>query len=40
MYKNDPKKVDEMLMSGTEKARQVAKETMQEIREAMSMNYF
>ncbi|MED1949436.1 tryptophan--tRNA ligase [Brevibacillus centrosporus] len=40
LYKNDPKKVDEMLMSGTEKARQVAKETMQEIREAMSMNYF
>ncbi|MGG0938827.1 tryptophan--tRNA ligase [Brevibacillus centrosporus] len=40
LYKNDPKKVGEMLMSGTEKARQVAKETMQEIREAMSMNYF
>ncbi|RNB88357.1 tryptophan--tRNA ligase [Brevibacillus nitrificans] len=40
LYKNDPKKVDEMLMSGTAKARQVAKETMQEIREAMSMNYF
>ncbi|TQK73914.1 tryptophanyl-tRNA synthetase [Brevibacillus sp. AG162] len=40
MYQNDPKKVDEILMSGTEKARLVAKETMQEIREAMSMNYF
>ncbi|AWX55014.1 tryptophan--tRNA ligase [Brevibacillus brevis] len=40
VYQNDPKKVDEILMSGTEKARLVAKETMQEIREAMSMNYF
>lgn len=40
MYHNDPKKVDEILMSGTEKARHVAKETMLEIREAMSMNYF
>lgn len=40
MYQNDSKKVDEILMSGTEKARLVAKETMQEIREAMSMNYF
>lgn len=40
MYQNDSKKVDEILMSGTEKARLVAKETMQEIREVMSMNYF
>ncbi|MDR7316327.1 tryptophan--tRNA ligase [Brevibacillus nitrificans] len=40
LYKNDPKRVDEILMSGTEKARLVAKETMREIREAMSMNYF
>lgn len=40
VYQNDPKKVDEILMSGTEKARLIAKETMQEVREAMSMNYF
>lgn len=40
LYKNDPKRVDEILMSGTEKGRLVAKETMREIREAMSMNYF
>ena len=40
VYQNDPKKVEEILMLGTEKARLVAKETMQEIREAMSMNYF
>ncbi|WP_246009402.1 hypothetical protein [Brevibacillus fluminis] len=40
VYQNDSKKVDEILMAGTEKARLVAKETMQEVREAMSMNYF
>ncbi|USG66564.1 tryptophan--tRNA ligase [Brevibacillus ruminantium] len=40
VYQNDPKRVDEILMSGTEKARLVAKETMREIREAMSMDYF
>lgn len=39
-YQNNPKKVDEILLSGTEKARLAAKETMQEVREAMSMNYF
>ncbi|ERI07357.1 tryptophan--tRNA ligase [Aneurinibacillus aneurinilyticus] len=40
LYQNDAKRVDEILMSGTEKVRLVAKETMQEVREAMSMNYF
>ncbi|MET3287517.1 UNVERIFIED_CONTAM: tryptophanyl-tRNA synthetase [Brevibacillus sp. OAP136] len=40
VYQNDSNKVDEILMAGTEKARLVAKETMQEVREAMSMNYF
>ncbi|MEZ2659844.1 tryptophan--tRNA ligase [Aneurinibacillus aneurinilyticus] len=40
VYQNDAKRVDEILMSGTEKVRLVAKETMQEVREAMSMNYF
>lgn len=39
-YQNNPKRVDEILISGTEKARLVAKETMQEVREAMGMNYF
>lgn len=40
VYQNDAKRVEEILMSGTEKVRLVAKETMQEVREAMSMNYF
>lgn len=40
VYQNNPKRVDEILLSGTEKARLAAKETMQEVREAMSMNYF
>lgn len=40
MYQNHPQRVDEILLSGTEKARLAAKETMQEVREAMSMNYF
>lgn len=39
-YQNHPQRVDEILLSGTEKARLAAKETMQEVREAMSMNYF
>ncbi|MFM1652929.1 tryptophan--tRNA ligase [Brevibacillus sp. B_LB10_24] len=40
VYQNDPKKIDEILISGTKKARLAAKETMEEVREAMSMNYF
>ncbi|GED66376.1 tryptophan--tRNA ligase [Brevibacillus reuszeri] len=40
VYQNNPQRVNEILMSGTEKARLAAKETMQEVREAMSMNYF
>ncbi|TBL79051.1 tryptophan--tRNA ligase [Paenibacillus thalictri] len=39
-YENNPKRLDEILMSGTQKTRLLAKETMQEVREAMSMNYF
>ncbi|WNC15793.1 tryptophan--tRNA ligase [Brevibacillus brevis] len=39
-YQHDRKKIDEILMAGTEKVRQVAKETMQEVRDAMSMDYF
>ncbi|TDF99694.1 tryptophan--tRNA ligase [Paenibacillus piri] len=36
----NPKRVDEILMAGTERARQTAKETMGEVREAMSIDYF
>ncbi|WP_028549123.1 tryptophan--tRNA ligase [Paenibacillus sp. UNC451MF] len=32
--------IDEMLMSGTEQARAIAKETMLEVREAMNIQYF
>ncbi|MFF2015614.1 tryptophan--tRNA ligase [Paenibacillus sp. NPDC058177] len=39
-YQNHPKRVDEILISGTETARLAAKETMLEVREAMGMNYF
>ncbi|OBZ14186.1 tryptophan--tRNA ligase [Bacillus sp. FJAT-27264] len=39
-YQNHPKRVDEILISGTETARLTAKETMLEVREAMGMNYF
>lgn len=39
-YQHDRKKIDEILITGTEKVRQVAKETMQEVRDAMSMDYF
>lgn len=39
-YQHDRKKIDEILIAGTEKVRQVAKETMQEVRDAMSMDYF
>lgn len=40
VYQNNPKKIDEILMLGTERARLIARETMQEVREAMGMNYF
>ncbi|MFF2907783.1 tryptophan--tRNA ligase [Paenibacillus sp. NPDC057934] len=39
-YQNHPKRVDEIMISGTETARLTAKETMLEVREAMGMNYF
>ncbi|WP_163099961.1 tryptophan--tRNA ligase [Peribacillus alkalitolerans] len=39
-YQKNPKKVDEILMAGTDRAREIAKETMQEVREAMGLNYF
>lgn len=39
-YENNPKLVDEILISGTKKARKIAKETMNETREAMKLDYF
>ncbi|GAB2697957.1 tryptophan--tRNA ligase [Paenibacillus thermoaerophilus] len=39
-YAARPKRVDEMLIAGTNRARAIARETMAEVREAMSLNYF
>lgn len=39
-YAANPKVVDDIMMTGTERARGIARETMIEIREAMSLNYF
>ncbi|WP_100486399.1 tryptophan--tRNA ligase [Sporolactobacillus pectinivorans] len=39
-YQEHPETVDEILMAGTKRARIEAKETMREVREAMSLNYF
>ncbi len=39
-YDNNPKLVDEILITGTQKARKIAKTTMQEVREAMNLDYF
>ncbi|MGE6259961.1 tryptophan--tRNA ligase [Heyndrickxia sporothermodurans] len=39
-YHNNPKMVDEILVTGTERARVLAKQTMEEVREAMDINYF
>ena len=39
-YAANPRTVDDILMAGTERARGIARETMQEVREAMSLNYF
>jgi tryptophanyl-tRNA synthetase len=39
-YMQKPKLIDEILISGTEKARKIAQATMLEVREAMSINYF
>ncbi|HWO97723.1 MAG TPA: tryptophan--tRNA ligase [Bacillus sp. (in: firmicutes)] len=39
-YEHNSNKVDEILAAGTEKARLLAKDTMQEVREAMGINYF
>ncbi|WMT39978.1 tryptophanyl-tRNA synthetase [Paenibacillus sp. D2_2] len=39
-YESRPGDVDDILGSGTRKACEIARETMQEVREAMGMNYF
>lgn len=39
-YAAKPKVVQEILLSGTERARGIARETMKEVREAMCLNYF
>lgn len=39
-YEQRPEQVQEILMTGTDKVRAVAKEVMQEVREAMSIDYF
>ncbi|MFW6281849.1 MAG: tryptophan--tRNA ligase [bacterium] len=39
-YNNNPDLVDDILMTGTKKARNIAKETMKEVRAAMHLDYF
>ena len=39
-YEERPELVDEILMKGTEKARQTAKETMKKVKRAMKLDYF
>ena len=39
-FEKNPDKIDEILINGTEKAREIARETMGEVREAMKINYF
>ena len=39
-YAARPKVVEDILLSGTKRAREIAQETMSEVREAMGLNYF
>ena len=39
-YEQHPELVDEILIKGTEKARQTAKETMKKVKQAMKLDYF
>ncbi|MHB0997720.1 MAG: tryptophan--tRNA ligase [Armatimonadota bacterium] len=39
-YEANPKLVDEILLAGTERAREEARKTMAEVRDAMCLNYF
>ena len=40
IYEQAPKKVDEILIEGTKKARKIAVSTLEEVRAAMKINYF
>lgn len=39
-YEDRPELVDEILMNGTKKAQQIAKQTMKKVKKAMKLNYF
>ena len=39
-YETHPEEVDKILIEGTEKAREVAKQTMKKVKEAMKLDYF
>lgn len=39
-YEENPALIDEILLAGTKKAREIGKETLEEVREAMHLNYF
>jgi len=38
-YQAKPREVDEILLTGTKRAKSIAKETMREVREAMGIDY-
>ena len=39
-YEERPELVNQILIEGTNKAKQIAKETMEEVKEAMKLEYF
>jgi len=39
-YKDDPEKIEEILISGTKKARKIARETIKKVKTAMQIDYF
>lgn len=39
-YEDHPEEVDKILIEGTEKAREVAKQTIKKVKDAMKLNYF
>ena len=39
VYEANPRQIDEILLAGTDRAREIAKETMREVREAMGLGY-
>ena len=39
-YENQPERIEEILKKGTARAREVAAETMKEVRKAMKIDYF